>query len=123
MSAWTAMNGEYVGILREVKGSPWRAVVEITGVIKPAVVFEIGRSVQRRGFRPGEQIEVGGSSCRPTTEIGTSYADALRAQLSQFQEWQGSPARNPKDTWLDQAVEDVKKAIKTEDDQNALSNT
>lgn len=116
VSAWTAANGEYVGILREVKGSPWRAVVEITGILRPACTFEVGRSVQRRGFRPGEMIEVGGVCCKPVSDDvrGTSYIYALQQELNRFEQWAARPNPNPKDYWLPRAIEDVRRAIQTE---------
>lgn len=115
VTAWTSMNGEYVGILREVKGSPWRAVVEITGVTAPAVTFEIGRTTQRRGKRPGEMIEVGGACCKPAANVmGASYLETLETQLAHFQEWDSRPDKNPKDGWLPRAICDVTRAIGTE---------
>jgi hypothetical protein len=115
VTAWTSMNGEYVGILREVKGSPWRAVVEITGVTAPAVTFEVGRAFQRRGKRPGEMIEVGGVCCKPAVNVmGASYLETLQGQLAQFTEWNARPDKNPKDGWLPRAICDVKRAIDTE---------
>jgi len=78
VSVWTAMNGEYVGTLVDVVGSPWRAKVQITGVLAPAA-FEWSRgSRQRPGFRPGQVVEVGGASVRPTADPGTTYEQALR---------------------------------------------
>ena len=58
--AWKVANGTYFGKLVEViPGKKWRGIVEIDGVVTPAHHFEFGRVV-RRGFRPGERIEVGG---------------------------------------------------------------
>ncbi len=86
VKAWTAMNGEYVGVLEEVFGSPWRARVRVSGVVKPACHFENGH-VCRRGFRPGDTLEVGGVSIKPWEGAGTSYADALVAAIAQAQGW------------------------------------
>jgi hypothetical protein len=38
VTAWTAANGIYVGILQSIHSSPWRGTVKITGVLKPATV-------------------------------------------------------------------------------------
>lgn len=102
---WTAANGEYVGVLREViPRRPWRAKLEITGVLKCAVVWDIERRTPRRGFRLGETIEVGGASVKETDLEGTTYLQALEAELNLFEgylkesqerlERTGSPGRN-----------------------------
>lgn len=80
--AWTAANGIYVGELTQVWGSPWRGAVRITGVVEPAQHYERG-GLCRRGFRPGEVIEVGNSSIRPATEPGyPTYLAAIEARLA-----------------------------------------
>ena len=87
VDAWTACNGQYVGVLEEVltpQGRPWRGKVRITGVLKPADMFD-KNVVDRRGFREGEIIEVGGTSISPTDKVGTTYLDALRFTLAQDQ--------------------------------------
>ncbi len=81
VSAWTSMNGEYVGVLTAVGGRPWRGTVEITSVLRPAAVEFSRGDRQRRGFRPGESIEVGGSSIRQGVGEGVSYLEALRESL------------------------------------------
>lgn len=82
VSAWTAVNGTYVGtLLVIIHTRPWRGVVEITGVDDVALPFEYGRKTQRRGFRPGELLEVGGVNIEPTTYAGTSYLHALEREL------------------------------------------
>jgi hypothetical protein len=82
--AWTAANGVYVGTLKEVKaehGMPWRGVVLIDGVVEVAVHFESGGFV-RRGYRPGETLEVGGQSVEMTDDLGAkTYEDALLAHI------------------------------------------
>lgn len=82
VTAWTAANGQYVGILEEVTHHrPWRARVRITGVLNPAQAFEVGRVHPRRGFRVGELIEVGGGNCKPAEHeevgMGVDYAEAV----------------------------------------------
>lgn len=80
VSAWTAANGIYTGELVQVisrRGKPWRGRVRIDGVLEPACVFERGRA-GRRGFRPGAEIEVGGSSIQPHDAAGGSYLEALQ---------------------------------------------
>lgn len=80
--AWTASNGIYVGELTQVRGSPWRGAVRITGVVEPAQHYERG-GLCRRGFRPGELIEVGNSSIRLATEPGyPTYLAAIEARLA-----------------------------------------
>jgi hypothetical protein len=97
--AWTAMNGEYVGTLVEVsEDKPWRGLVLITGVLAPAA-FELSRSDrQRKGFRPGNTIEVGGSSIRSTEALGKTYMEALRDQLAQFEHFQRNAQQEYKHT-------------------------
>ena len=78
VSAWTASSGVYVGTLAEViseKGRPWRGRVRITGVLEVACHWQIGCSGPiRKGFRPGDEIEVGGVNIKPTTQgRGLSY--------------------------------------------------
>lgn len=90
VSAWTAANGTYSGTLVEVlseKGRPWRAKVLIDGVLAVATHFEIGKGAMRRGFRPGEEIEVGGSSISPCSTAGPSYAAALEAEIEKLTGW------------------------------------
>lgn len=83
---WTQANGEYVGKLLEViPASPWRAKLEITGVLKCAVVWDIGRKTPRRGFRAGETIEAGHSSLKETDLEGTTYLQALENELATFE--------------------------------------
>ena len=84
VSAWTAANGEYVGELIEVFGGRWRGKVRITGVIKCATHCENGAPC-RRGFRPGETIEVGGANIKPTTTTGTTYREALEREIVLFE--------------------------------------
>lgn len=80
--AWTAANGIYVGELTQIWGSPWRGSVRITGVVEPAQHFERG-GLCRRGFRPGEVIEVGNSSIRPALDAGhPTYLAAIEARLA-----------------------------------------
>jgi hypothetical protein len=83
VSAWTAMNGTYVGVLESVQGSPWRGSVRITGILSPASHLQHGQ-VCRRGFRVGEQLEVGGSSIKPTTAAGAdSYLEVLERAIAE----------------------------------------
>ena len=84
VSAWTAMNGQYVGILESVQGSlPWRGSVRITGILTPASHLQDGQ-VCRRGFRVGELLEVGGSSIKPTTATGSaSYLEVLQKAITE----------------------------------------
>jgi|JI8StandDraft_1071087.scaffolds.fasta_scaffold290408_2 hypothetical protein len=82
--AWTAANGVYVGTLREVRarhGAPWRGVVLVDGILEVAVHFERG-GFGRRGYRPGETLEVGGQSIKLTTEAGfKTYEEALLGHI------------------------------------------
>lgn len=86
VQAWTAANGIYIGTLVGVtNGKPWRGRVLIDGVCSPAQAFEIGRSKPRRGFRPGETIEVGGTNIKPTDERGLSYEEAVAGDLARLE--------------------------------------
>jgi hypothetical protein len=83
VSAWTAMNGMYVGVLESVQGRPWRGSVRITGILTPASHLQHGQ-VCRRGFRVGEQLEVGGSNIKPTTAEGSaSYLEVLQKAIAE----------------------------------------
>lgn len=90
LKAWTSRNGIYLGRLLEItKDKPWRAVLEVTGVIKAAAHAEMGM-VRRRGYRLGEKINIGGSSLmRPTEEelqhVGRSYFMTLLYELRYHQ--------------------------------------
>jgi hypothetical protein len=95
VSAWTAMNGVYVGPLISIFGSPWRGRVAITGVVQPAAIELSRGDRQRRGFRPGGEIEVGGSSIQPVEAGFTGYAtylDALVASEASLRESLQHPA-------------------------------
>lgn len=88
VSAWTAANGQYIGTLQAVLPTrPWRAKVLITGVLECATHFERG-GICRRGFRPGETLEVGASSVRPNPDTeGVTYLEALQQAQAQSQRW------------------------------------
>ena len=80
VQAWTAANGTYVGTLTGViPAAKWRGTILITGVLAPAHHFEYGRGIVRRGFRPGQTIEVGGVNISPSDAEGTDYLSALTA--------------------------------------------
>lgn len=82
VSAWTAMNGEYVGTLIGVSGSPWRGTVLITGATG-APAFEWSRGDrQRRGFRAGMTIEVGGANIRLCDAEGADMSAVMATELS-----------------------------------------
>ena len=87
VSAWTAMNGEYSGVLTEIIArprAPWRGKVLIDGVIAPAH-WQSGRRKQRKGFRIGQEIEVGGVNITALADFedkpGT-YLEALKRDLA-----------------------------------------
>jgi hypothetical protein len=98
VSAWTSANGIYVGTLVAVISSAkWRGVVKIDGVITPAHHFEFGQVV-RRGFRPGEEIEVGGVNITfdvPETTTGTTYLEALQADQVRLAELSAASVGSP----------------------------
>lgn len=116
VAVWTAVNGQYAGTLVRLltpAGSPWRAVVRVTSVHEPAVPWEQGRAVQRRGFRPGEEIEVGGTSVKASDEPGTSYLEALRAALARYEGMSARPG--PMQGWLAATLAECRKAIQREE--------
>ncbi len=97
VSVWTAANGTYVGELVEVvPHRPWRGRLRITGVLKVACHWEVGRGVCRRGFRPGEEIEAGGSSIEPTDQEGVTYLEALGHELA----WLKAARFRDRDEWM-----------------------
>lgn len=91
--AWTSANGVYVGIVEAIHGSPWRARVRVTSVIEPACHFEGGR-LCRRGFRPGEILDVGGASVQPLVADEGEVCDYMAALLRRRQLWEAQ-ARPP----------------------------
>jgi hypothetical protein len=78
-------DGIYVGEFLELQGShPWHGRVRITGVLRPAQYFNAG-SECRRGYRPGEFLDVGNGVVDPTIEAGHgTYLEALSAELGQY---------------------------------------
>lgn len=88
---WTGLNGCYVGTLEEViqvPRKPWRAKLRITGVLGVAQHAHQGHAC-RRGFRPGETMEVGGINIKPLTADeqarSTDYLTALqRARMAEL---------------------------------------
>lgn len=113
VSAWTAANGIYAGELIEVLPyRPWRGKVKVTGV-QTAACFETARGTrQRRGFRPGDVIEVGGVNIQPTSDGGKSYGEAMAYQLGQYRIHK---ANSPRDGWwLDKAIAWAEQVIKEE---------
>jgi hypothetical protein len=120
VSAWTAANGSYVGVLEEITDDrPFRARVRIDGVLSPACCYEIGRTTPRRGYRVGELIEVGNSSVAPTDKQGNpDYLAVLRAEgetfARSFQDYQAGKHGNPEDPhvakhyrWHEQAAKQI----------------
>ena len=56
VSAWTAMNGSYSGVLiKLLPCKPWRGIVEIDGVLECWCVYEAGRGKQRHGLILGQE--------------------------------------------------------------------
>ena len=114
VQAWTSANGVYVGVLREVYGSPWRGKVEITGVLTPAVPMEFGRMHQRRGLRPGFVVDVGGCNIKPTADVGASYLESLQVQLRAYEHMlQGCQDRD-RHIFM-RSIEEIKKRIGEEE--------
>jgi hypothetical protein len=105
VQAWTSANGVYTGTLVEVTSDrPWRGRVLVDGVIEPAQAWDAKReAAPRRGFRPGETIEVGGQSVKAHLEQGGSYRDALARDLEKLQALK--ERGDGRDAWwLDRAI-------------------
>ena len=84
VEAHTSMNGIYVGtLIRVTDDRPWRGVVLIDGVLEPA---ESADRVDcwRRGYRIGEEIEVGGVNIIPTKARGVTYIEAVERDLAKL---------------------------------------
>ncbi|MCK4529392.1 hypothetical protein KAW18_18665 [candidate division WOR-3 bacterium] len=86
--ATTALNGEYVGICKEIitpKGSPWRANVEIKAVTDyPVIGFGQGGVYKRRiPFEEGRIINVGNCSVGLLNDDETipNYEDSVKTAL------------------------------------------
>lgn len=101
VEAWTSANGIYIGTLIEViPCRPWRGKIHITSVGVAAVPYDITRGArQRKGFRPGDIIEVGGVNVKPCDTDGTSYLDALRRQRMQYERSQQIARELQKHEW------------------------
>lgn len=105
VQAWTAANGVYTGILVEVTTDrPWRGRVLVDGVIEPAQAWDAKRPrPPRRGFRPGETLEVGGQSVKSHLDKGGSYRDALERDLAKLRELKERD-KGRDAWWLDRAI-------------------
>lgn len=74
VTAWTALQGSYAGVLMEVisrPGRPWRGKVKIAAQLQPA----------NKGYlthRPGKIIEVGHSSIKPWGKTDWRQDDNVR---------------------------------------------
>ena len=96
VTAWTAMNGEYVGELVEIKSDrrPWRGVVHITGILQCWCLCEYRRYHQRTGFNIGDMIEVGGINISPASDeiVGASQEEVLHGEIAKAHQWLETPA-------------------------------
>ena len=85
--AITALNGEYIGICKEIitpKGSPWRANVAIKAVTDyPVIGFGEGGYKRRRPFEEGRIINVGNCSVELLKDDETipNYEDSVKTAL------------------------------------------
>lgn len=79
--AWTAANGEYIGILRRVTNErPFRADVEVRELASWPTPTDVGRFVNpRKPFREGRVINVGNSSVRPASSPERSWRESVIA--------------------------------------------
>ena len=92
VSAWTAMNGSYSGILiRLLPCKPWRGIVKIDGVLECWCCYQAGRGKQRRGLVLGQEYEFGNSSIKPDERKGHSKVDALRQEIASCKDWLNRP--------------------------------
>ncbi len=114
VEVWTSLNGVYVGTLLRVFGRPWRGAVLIDGVLRAATPWEAGRTGrQRRGLRPGQEIEAGGANIRPTEDEGTTYLAALERQLREF-ERHAESAQDRDRGWIDHSLQEIRDRIAEE---------
>ena len=99
VTVWTSSNGEYVGILEEESGSPWRGNVRITGILAPASRMD---GVPRKGLRTGDIIEAGGVNIKKAPEglEGGTYLQVLEGQLRHAKEAESRPNQDPKYSWV-----------------------
>jgi len=86
--AFTSLNGEYIGICKEIttpKGSPWRANVEIKAVVVyPVIGLGAGGGYKyRRPFEEGRIVNVGHCSVEllKEGEIVPNYKDSIKTAL------------------------------------------
>jgi hypothetical protein len=109
VTAWTSANGVYVGVLEEVKGSPWRGSVRITGVLDTPTPWEARRISQRKCLEVGRLIEVGGTNIKPNAEglIGFTPIEAWRAKLAVFQGYTQEHER----WWVVPSIREIEKRI------------
>lgn len=83
--ATTLSRGEYVGILVDVYGSPWRARVRVTGMLRPPPTKKRGKP--ERSLAHGELLEIGGVCCKPAPPgvIGGNAVEVLRGRSIELQ--------------------------------------
>lgn len=96
VSAWTAMNGSYVGKLVEIlepAGAPWRGRVRIDGVLEVWCLFEGGRGRQRKGLNLGQVYEFGGTNVEPAADDlrGMTKLEALKDEIKECERWLAIP--------------------------------
>jgi len=119
---WTAMNGEYHGILVDViaiPNSPFRAKVEVKEVVRLPVLFELGRRKQREPFPEGKIIEVGAVSLRKLPEdykfrpYKESLKEAIEYEEKQLKKWLEDSERLYNNTKLARYATDIAIAKKS----------
>lgn len=86
VTAWTATNGEYIGILERLiieYRKPWRGKVRIKAVLDPPIdIFGGPHAHPRFAFVYDALIEVGGTNIKPYDGDIPDYAASLRAGLN-----------------------------------------
>jgi hypothetical protein len=92
VSAWTSVNGTYVGTLvRLVDCKPWRGIVLVDAVLECWCLYEIGRFRQRHGLELGQEYDFGNSSIKPCDSAGMSKREALEREIESATQWLNSP--------------------------------
>lgn len=118
---WTAANGNYVGTLVEVAGSPWRGTVKIDGILLAAHHSEFGQVV-RRGFRVGELIEAGNSSISPVNDDvmgSTDYVQVLENNIARLEQLLAGNEASPNAWALLDSIAANKRIIEAEKERQA----
>lgn len=119
--ATTLSMGEYVGILLEARGSPWRASIRVTGMLRPPPTRRRGKP--ERSFRIGQLMEVGGVCCKaaPPGVEGGNPLDVMRGRSIELQRDLAMLYGAPEAERISQELEAIKRQMDDEEERHGAS--